>query len=186
MLTKIFSRRRLFTNRLRGIASVLLSTAVTGCTLFGDVVPQPPCPRVVVVGDAQKVIQFRPGPGRDLTDIRFEAQIVGLAPVCEYDEEGYVDADVTIGMAFVRGPAAETNVSNYEYFVAIANPAGNIIAKKVFPVSVQFTGALLRVGGAEEITQRIFYAPEPDASQHRIFVGFQLTKEQLEYVRSRR
>lgn len=168
-------------------AAPLLGALVAGCSaLFGSDAPQPPCPRAVVVGDAQKLTQFRPGLGRDLTDVQFEIEIVGLAPVCEYDENGYVDADVAINMSVVRGPAAEGKPGHYEYFVAITNPNDEIIAKRVFPVDVEFPEAILRVGVTEEITQRIAYAPEPDASRHRIFVGFQLTRDQLDYVRSRR
>jgi hypothetical protein len=170
----------------RGGLIVLLGAVLAGCTaLFGGDEPQPPCPRVVVVGDAQRLTQFREGLGRDLTDVRFEAEITGLEPVCKYDENGIVKSDVAISMSVVRGPAAESNVSHYEYFVAITNPEGEIIAKRVFPVDVAFPEAILRVGVTEEITQRIAYAPEPDASRHRIFVGFQLTRDQLDYVRSR-
>lgn len=180
-------RHRQLPRRIRGAAAVLLGAVLAGCTaLFGGGEPQPPCPRAVVVGDVQKLTQFREGLGRDLTDVRFEAAIIGLAPACEYDEDGFVDADVAITMSIARGPAAEGNVSHYEYFVAITNPAGEIIAKRVFSVDVAFPEAILRVAVTEEITQRIAYAPEPDASRHRIFVGFQLTRDQLDYVRSRR
>ncbi len=178
--------KRPLVGRICRAAAPLLGAVLTGCMLFGKGAPQPPCPRTAVVGDTQKVTQFRPGPGRDLTDIQFEGQIAGLLPDCDYDEDGFVDAGIVISMAFVRGPAAEGNLGRYEYFVAIADAAGEIIAKRVFAIAVEFPEAILRVGATEEITQRIYYAPEPDAGEHRIFVGFQLTQEQLDYIRSRR
>ncbi|MFQ5958244.1 MAG: hypothetical protein ACE5LF_02635, partial [Alphaproteobacteria bacterium] len=142
--------------------------------------------RVVTLGEAKKVTLFRSGPGRDLTDVRFEGDIANLVPSCEYDNDGFVDVDVAIEMVFSRGPAAEGDIGSYEYFVAITDPTDNIIAKRVFPMDVEFPSSALRVGVIEEVTQRIFFTPEPDASQHRIFVGFQLSREQLDYLRSRR
>lgn len=160
----------------------LVALVLAGCGIFVSTV-QPPCPSVVVLGDAQKVTIFRPGPGRDLTDVRFEGGIAALTPTCEYDDDGFVDTDVAIDMSFQRGPAAEVNVGHYEYFIAITDGSDEIIAKRVFPIDVEFPEGARRVTVTEQVSQRIYFAPGDDGSRHRIFVGFQLTREQLEFGR---
>ncbi|MCH7721637.1 MAG: hypothetical protein IH988_11735 [Planctomycetes bacterium] len=68
--------------------AALFCLVATGCGLFGGDDYVPPCPRAVVLADAQSVTEFRPGPGRDLTDILNEGAITDLAGGCEYNDDG--------------------------------------------------------------------------------------------------
>ena len=166
--------------RIRKAAAGFLYVVLGGCGLFGDDVPLP-CPRVMMLGDAQQVTVFRPGPGRDLTDVLHEGEITGVQAVCEYDDDGYVDVDVAIVMILSRGPAMEDDMGRFEYFVAVTDPEDRILAKEIFGVDVEFPVALMRVAVTEAVSQRIFFRDRPDARGHRVIVGFQLTREQLEY-----
>ena len=84
------------------------------------------------------MIEFLPGPGRDLTDVLYTGEVIGLESTCEYDEDGYVDNDVLLTIGLSKGPAAEGNAGRFTYFVAITDPAERIIAKEVFPVEVEY------------------------------------------------
>ena len=152
--------------------------------MFGDEI-RLPCPRSVVLADAQSVIAFRPGPGRDLTDILHEGAIAGLASGCEYDEDGYVDFDIDIGFGLAIGPANPDGVGHWEYFVVVVDPNQRRVAKRNFTIDLQFEQTAFRTKVVEQVTQRIVYAPWPNASGYRIFVGFQLTRAQLDYLRKR-
>ena len=166
--------------RMRKAAAALLCLLLSGCGLFGGDVPLP-CPRVMMLGGAQQVTVFRPGPGRDLTDVLYAGEIIGLQPVCEYDDDGYVDVEVAIAMILSRGPAMEGDIGRFEYFVVVTDPEDRVLAKEIFAIDVEFPAALTRVAVTEEVGQRIFFRNRPDASGHRVIVGFQLTREQLEY-----
>ena len=163
--------------------AALFCLVLTGCGLFGDDYV-PPCPRAVVLADAQTVTAFRPGPGRDLTDILHEGTITGLASGCEYDD-GIVDFDIDIGFELAIGPASPDGVGHWEYFVVVVDPDQRRVAKRTFTIDLQFEQAAFRTELVEQVSQRIAYAPWPDASGYRIFIGFQLTREQLDYLRSR-
>ncbi len=167
------------------ISVVVLGLVLAGCTVF-DSGPQLPCPRVVVLSEAAEMVEFRPGPGRDLTDVLYEGEIIGMSATCDYDDDGYVDSDVLLAIRLARGPAAEGNIGRFTYFVAITDPNNKIIAKQVFPVEVEYPGFGPRVVVEEEIRQRIYYAPNPDAGFYRVFIGFQLTQDQLIYLRRSR
>ncbi len=178
-------RRQRLVTRSRRAPVTALFLVLAGCGLLGDGI-QLPCPRSVVLAEAGKLVDFRPGPGRDLTDVRLEAAIAGVRSECEYDADGFVDVDLDVAIELTRGPALEGGVARAEYFVVITDPADKVVAKRVFPLEVEFPGAILRARTVQELTQRIFYLPLPSAAAYRIFVGFQLTRDQLDYLRSRK
>jgi len=175
--------------RLAGLprrAAPFLMLFLAGCSLFVST-PQPACPRVVLVDEAREVTLYRDGPGRDLTDVRYQGAIAGFSSKCEYDlEEGRVDVDLDLQLAFSRGPAAREGDGRFDYFVAITDDADKVIAKRVFSVTPEFPPGVTRVGVTEELTQEIRYRPAKSASGHKIFVGFQLTREQLAEKRRQR
>ncbi len=147
--------------------------------------PGAPCPRVERLSQASHLTQFGPGPGRDHTDVRFEGDIADpLAISCDYDDHGFVDVDVTIDLELWRGPAAGGDVGHYEYFVAVIDPRDTIIDKRIVAIDVKFPGEAPSVTRTEEVKWRIAFAPAPDASRHRVVVGFQLTREQVDYNRN--
>ena len=164
---------------------VVLCLVLAGCTAF-ESAPQLPCPRVVVLSEAAEMVEFLPGPGRDLTDVLYVGEVVGMSSTCDYDDDGYVDSEVLLAIGLARGPAAEGNIGRFTYFVAITDPNNKIIAKQVFPVEVEYPGFGPRVVVEEEIRQRIYYAPNPDAGFYRVLIGFQLSQDQLDFLRRSR
>ena len=162
-----------------------MCATLAGCGMFSGAGDRN-CPRVDTLDGAGRVTQFNPGPTRDLTDVRFEGRIVKIESECEYDRDGTVEVSAIVTMEFVRGPAAPSEEGRFEYFVAITDPSGRRIKKQVFPLPVPFPGAATRVRARDEPTQRFSYAPADDARGYRIFVGFQLTRDQLDYERSLR
>lgn len=172
------------TQALRRTGAVVLCLGLGACTYFEETY-QPPCPRAAVVDDAKAVFSFRDGPGRDLTDILYEGLIVGVGGDCSYHEDGYVEADLSVRFNLSVGPALEDGIGRWEYFVAILDPDGQRIAKEVFDIELAFEQASFQTGLIDMTTQRIVYSPWPDARGYRILVGFQLTRDELDYLRSR-
>jgi len=161
-----------------------LCLLLTGCAaLFGEDI-QPPCPQAITVADAQTMTAHQPGPGRDLTDVLSNGSIKGMVTDCLYDEEGRVDATVTVGLDLTIGPATRDNTGQWQYFILVTDPEEKFVAKRVFTVNLQFEPAVFRAQIQEAIQTEFEYAPWPDAGNFRIFVGFQLTRDQLEYLRS--
>lgn len=167
------------------IAAAGLALILGACGMFaGD--PEPPCPRAYILDDTSQVIQFREGGGSDLVDVRFEGRIVDVASECTHGDNGYVDVALAFLWIASRGPAAEGNVGHYAYFVAVTDPDRNIVAKEIFEVAVDFAGNRLNATRREDVTQRIVVPSGGDARGYQVFIGFQLTRDQLEYIRSRR
>lgn len=145
----------------------------------------PPCPKVSIISDGATVTRFREGTGRDLTDVTAQGQIVDVAVACDYDRRG-VDVALQVAIAAVRGPADRSRVAEFDYFVAVADPQRNILAKEVFRVGFRFPQNEQRVGTVEEIEPRIPLKARADGVDYQIVVGFQLTPEEIEWNRTQR
>ena len=90
------------------LALVALALPLASCGLFVDL--PPPCPQVSIMDQAKQVTLYRPGLGRDLTDVAYQVDIRDLAYECDYDFNE-IGNRVTVGLNILfvaeRGPAAE-------------------------------------------------------------------------------
>ncbi len=150
---------------------------------------QPPpaggCPKVAVLGELAELVRFRPGAGRDLTDVELQAKFSTLASGCRYDKQS-VETEIDIEVEAVRGPAMGQNKATFQYFAAVTNPAGEIVAKETFDATVEFKGNATRLVVADQLTPRIPLADRNSGPNWGILLGLQLTDEQREWIRRRR
>lgn len=161
-----------------------------GCSSTTEEEP-PACPRVSVLGEAATMTQFADGRGRDLTDVAYEAEVSDVRSQCE--SVGGDDGRLVVALAPViqvsRGPADEGGVARFEYFVSITDSARNILNVVRFPVSVGFPGNQSRVTVTDDDPPVTVDIPDSEGAENRagyqVFVGLQLTPEQLEYNRRR-
>ena len=149
----------------------------------------PECPHIIIVKDTAELTAFQPGPGRDLTDVVLDARVSGFGGSCETDLErdqsGEVTVDLQLAFEAVRGPANRTREGKFSYFIAIGDRGGAILAKEVFETEFEFEGNRTRVGALEELSQAIPLRPGQLGDDFDIFVGFQLSPEQLDYNRAK-
>ena len=160
-----------------------LGVGLAACALPGA--PSGPCPNVAILNDAASVTQFKPGPGRDLIDIEYEAEIVQVEPDCSYGRDGRITATTTLGIIATRGPAARSDNANFVFFVAVVDQNQRVLARERFESALQFAASQRRAGVEEEIEELIPLAAGLSGANYEILVGFELTGEQLEFNRAR-
>lgn len=167
--------------RVRRLGAGALLLALAGCGVFSKEEVRA-CPDAVILADAKRITQFRPGVGRDLTDVEFEGEIARISGSCAY---GKRDLTVTLvaDLVATRGPAAAAEQANLPFFVAITDEARNIVAKQVFDSAIAVPRGQRRAGVREEIEQVIPLASGDASPYFEIVVGFQLSAEQLEQNR---
>lgn len=168
--------------RLMPVSGLALLVGLSGCGMFGPKVTQYDCPATAGLGDAAVLSKFRPGPGRDLTDVRYQVRLVDVQNVCEYDSKG-VTVRMRAGFALELGPANPDRKGEFEFFVAITDPNEEIVAKRIFSAPITFPSNVGYVEHVEELQQRIPLPKGGSAADYRIIVGLQLTPEELEYNR---
>ncbi|MHA1565454.1 MAG: hypothetical protein ACTSX7_09095 [Alphaproteobacteria bacterium] len=168
-----------------GIAALTLAACSSP-----NVASIPPCPNVVIVDDIAQMTKFLDGPGRDLTDVVLEVRIASFDGSCVTDPDagaaGEVSVDLILVVEATRGPANANNQGQYDFFIAIAETEGDIVAKRVFPGEVVFEGNRNRVAAQEELTQMIPLRPGENGADYDILIGFQLSDEELVYARQQR
>ncbi len=143
-----------------------------------------PCPRIVVVKDAQNLTRFI-GEGRDLTDVVFEAKIDGNGISCDYDESD-LEVEMQVRLEVARGPAAPGEGAKLRYFVAIARTDRTILAREEFGLDISMPGNHTRVVALDDVSPRIPLDPGENGSSYLIYLGLSLSDEEMAYNRSNR
>lgn len=165
------------------LALLALSLVLAGCG-FGDRGPPPPCPPAFPVAEARELTRFA-GPGRDLTDVLFEARVQDVALVCEYDD-GVIEMDLRVGIMAVDGPANRGRKVRLAYFVAIATLDRKIVAREEFELEIPFEGNRTRVVAIDEVSPRIPLRPGQTGADYVIYIGLALTPDELRYNQENR
>ena len=164
------------------IAAVLV--ALAGCNPFAD---PPPCPKVSILKQTRHLTLYGEGPGRDDANVAFELELRDLVGECDHDVDdedgGGVEVTFDLPIYATRGPAAETDRLSVPFFVAIADPSRQIVAKEVFTSELIFETDSANTQTVEEIEQWIPLGPGEIGARYETLIGFQLTAAQLEELR---
>lgn len=156
-------------------AAVLGTLALAGCGST-EQAAAPDCPPVLILADAERFTQYRPGAGRDITDIEAEGEITGFKGACQLTKTG-MEVTLAVSFAVQAGPADSDGVATFSYFVAVPAYYPEPQAKAVLPVKVGFPQGTTRVSFVdEEVTLTL---PDRGAAAPEIYIGFQLDDEQL-------
>ncbi len=178
--------------RALGLAALLvLPLALGGCSWLGmgssddDTDPDAglpkPCPTVGVLDGADRVTLFS-GRGKDLTDVVIRAEIRKSVIKCEYDtDEKQISFDVAFDGTADLGPAATSRDMTIPGFIAVTRH-GYMVSKQPLDIPLSFEGSARTIKFLKTIdATKIPYGGELDGSAYEIIVGFQLTKDQLDY-----
>jgi hypothetical protein len=173
--------------RVGALAAAVL--ALAACS-SGDEAVSAQCPRGGIAPDTNTVVLFRDGPGRDVTDVLMQAQVVDMRITCEYAQgrraRPGVTLDLQIAFAADRGPAERNRRAAVPYFVAIVDGERNIVAKETFTAEFAWPDNRPRTGRVDQWEPVIPLKSNFDGPSYQILVGFQLTADQVEWNRRQR
>ena len=171
---------------LSGFCSVLMACEASGDLnpFYGPKVVVPACPTVKLLRDADKVTAYRPGPGRDITDILYEAKLAGFSGECEYVGDGGTFHEVVVSVRakfdLVRGPADATRMAELKYFVAIPEFFPAPEGKRQFVRRVRFPTGRNNITINDDFVEiRIPLTKDRKGPGSRVYIGFHLTQDQL-------
>ncbi len=140
------------------------------------------CPTVAILGDAERITKFKSGTGRDLIDKMFEAEIRNLNTACKH-RPGRLIVDMSFELVAERFPAAKSREGDFNYFIAVTDRSGRVLAKETFNSRIAFPANRRRAGTVEETEQSIPLQAQATGAEFEILVGFQLSAKQLEFNR---
>jgi hypothetical protein len=147
----------------------------------------PPCPSVRVDSTTARLTQFKPGPGRDVTDVAYQVEVVAYQGECVFSDEG-VEVQMDLDFALATGPAVEKGPVTLYYFVAVPQLFPNPVGKRVFQVRRTLPATPGVRERFRETDLRIFIPLKKNepAAAYDVYVGMQLDNAQLDYNRAQR
>lgn len=172
--------------RLHALSSLTLAGAALGlaaCEQQDESAFAPACPHVEIAGDAADLYDYD-GRSLDAGSLIRHASMTGLTGNCEAGPKKSVRTRLSVAFRVERGAAASKGNITLPYFVAVLHD-GQIIDKKMFEVSVQTPDNISSVTTRAPV--RIIdvpAAPDIQDTNYSLTIGFQLTREQLDYNRT--
>ena len=169
---------------------VLSGVFLLGCvsssdtSLWGKRLIVPQCPVVQLLKDTDIIINYKKGPGRDITDIRYEAELKSFRGNCEYirEKSKYKAVKVTFRVSFdiTIGPSEVKRELSVPYFIAlpIYYPAPH--GKQEFIANIKFPENQDTISYVDEDVEITIPLDEKNLGPDiKIYIGFKLTPEQL-------
>ncbi|MCB1532601.1 MAG: hypothetical protein KDJ35_07015 [Alphaproteobacteria bacterium] len=141
------------------------------------------CPQTEIVTELSGYSKFAGDQVTDENQLISRAHMTGIEATCTSNERS-MTVDMTLTFRGMSGPAGSgQSAHNYPFFVAITSPSGKILAKEIFSASMDFSTSPLVENYQETLRQVIPLSDPEDGKRHKILVGFQLDKAQLDYNR---
>ena len=148
------------------------------------------CPSYRIIKDPAHIVAFKPGPGRDLVDINFEATIRDAALECltyvkKNTKVGHMEVRFSVDFIARRGPANKTRNATLHYFVHVTDKNKDMLYREPLKITVNFPGnrGAIQVSG-ETIPLELPLRSDVISKDYIIYTGFALNREQLEYNRA--
>jgi hypothetical protein len=172
---------------------VLLVGALTMFACATANAPVVQCPVTRVLEDPAQLTRFKAGAGRDITDIEFDAAFVENtgAGTCEIDDDE-IDVELKVLIVANRGTANVSRQATFAFFITVVDQDDNVLVQngsafwERFEGRVDFPGNQTQVTYIDEFVTTIPLKSGLSARDIRIYIGFELSPEELEYNRTRR
>ena len=150
------------------------------------------CPRVSLLPAGASLTRFLPGPGRDIIDIVYQVEIRDILRSCEYDidddtKAGTVTVELFVLVGAERGAADRERKAAFQYFVAVTDSNKTVLNKNAFDATVTFPGNRSKVDWTDKgVKLNIPLKAGQNGSNFEIIVGFQMSREEMEFNSRRR
>jgi hypothetical protein len=147
------------------------------------------CPTVQVLPDTKSITYFDDPEGKPTGALVARATLVDIKGGCDYTDDGViVDIDLIMQGKITdkgryEGRKDLEAFMTFPYFVAVMDPDGKMVDKKIMATAMRFKPQEDDLDHAEKITQTIPLADISHGADYTITVGFQLNRAQLDYNR---
>ncbi len=166
--------------KIRSFLAVAGLLLVSACGSLPEIVR---CPDVRVPAETGNLTRFGAGDGRDITDVVMEAQFEEVRGECSVDDDE-VQVAALVKITARQGPASTAQQGQFSFFVAVTDLKRNILSRRSVPAAVDFSGNRSRVVYFERLKIDIPKAEEAAGEDFLIFIGFDLTREEVQFNRA--
>lgn len=165
--------------------SVALPLVFTGCALLEGGGESPNfCPQTAILDGPGELVRFAPGSAGGPGDVVFRTKMKSISGVCDVDDKG-VDMELQIAMEAARGPANAKGEAQFAYFVAILDRDKTVLTRTKFPMIARFQRQETLLEFSEGVTVTIPRKKDTPPKDYIVYLGFEMTPEELAYNRKR-
>lgn len=168
-------------NLIKGALLLASAFAISACVADSEELIA--CPNVEVLQDLGEVVRFKPGPGRDATDVLVEAWIDGVGGACSLDG-AELTTDLTVRIGTRRGPATTTDKATIGYFVAITDLNRNVLSRQTFQTTAPFSNRKT-ILFEDTLDLNIPLPRNGQTDAYSIYIGLELSEQELAYNRDK-
>ncbi|MBS0561331.1 MAG: hypothetical protein JSR21_14890 [Proteobacteria bacterium] len=146
----------------------------------------PYCPTTARLPDAQTLTLYRPGGGKDVTDLVLQGEIVNVGGVCkDGDDPNTVAVDTSVTFRFIRGPAMQDRFMDIPFLFTVTR-GQDILEQARFRMRASFPSNIDSVTLTSDPIHLVFpVTKNSNAASYSVWATFQLTPEELEQNRLR-
>ncbi len=147
------------------------------------------CPPVTILPEASSITRYLKGANRSIIDVDFSGKITGIKGKCSYElgssnSIGTVEIDVITKFELRRGAGNKSQQADFQYFVSVLDKSGKMLQKQSFPYSAKFSKKRSWVKKSDSpVILSIPLNNEKKGQDFKVYVGFQLSQEELEFNR---
>lgn len=174
--------------RLKPVLAGLSALALAGgCNAFSALDDRPnvgPCPVAGALYDAQRFVEV--GEVERHENVGFTGEIERVSGFCRYVGKNPITMEIEIDFALGKGPMAEGDEKEYQYFVTVTRRDRLVLGKDISSFKVKFPRNADIVRHRETVKGIVIPRATETVSgtNFEVIVGFELTEEQLAYNRS--
>ena len=172
---------------MKGVSYRAIGLALTGAAMFlaacsGTNELSVKCPEIRIPQNTERLTRFRSGDGRDITDVRLQAEVTYLSGECTIDDD-VIEMSFPVAVAGQRGPANQEGVSPVTLFVAVATADRTILSRRELPLRLTFPGNKVRIVSRETLSVEIPREEGDAPRDYLVFLGFALSQDELTFNR---
>jgi hypothetical protein len=155
--------------------------ALSGCGVFSHApeTPAQACPGAVILRPLRNTAIFGPAGERRPDNVAFYGLLDEVDSKCTYSGDS-VTMNLDVIVIGQRGPKAQGDAIDLDYFVAVTTPQQTILSKTPFRVHIGFNPTGVRAGVTDHIEEVIPLAGRK-GSDLTLDLGFQQSPEVVDF-----
>jgi hypothetical protein len=167
-----------------GLSAMLLSSCGSVAESLDETPNVGPCPVAAALYDSARVVEINGAERHE--NVVFTGAVEGVRGYCRYVGSNPITMEVEVDFAFGKGPKATTSARTYPVFITVTRRDKSVLAKEKFNIDVSWPAGKDIVRHTEIIPGIVIPRANDtvSGSNFEVFVGFDLTPEQLAYNRS--
>lgn len=156
---------------------LLMITGLVSCSSPQTKIEEEACPQMRVPEETASINRYV-GNVQSLADITYVAKIMPTAIKCSQDGNE-VTANMTVRIGVEEGKVNKDKPVEFQYFVAVLDPQGQILSKQVVAARATFKKDKPFVGIEDQLEQKLVLAGAYVPSDYLIVVGLILNDDEL-------